>query len=112
MKPLSGNSRDAQDFGEVRRTPVHQLHITYGMTYVVADSALSSEANLQKLAQTPMKWITRVPATLSDAQAALAQVDPQAMAPLTEHDRSGELPSIYGGVQQRWLLIDSELRQT
>jgi transposase len=60
------------------------LHITYGMTYVVADRALSSEANRQKLAQTPRQWITRVPATVSDAQAALAQVDPQAMAPLTE----------------------------
>jgi transposase len=85
MKPLSGNSSDAQDFGEVIRTHVHQLHITYGMTYGVADRAIYSEANLQKRAQTPMKWSTRVPATLSDAQAALAQVDPQAMAPLTEH---------------------------
>jgi transposase len=112
MKPLSGNSSDAQDFGEVIRTHVHQLHITYGMTYVVADSAIYSAANLQKLAQTPMKWITRVPATLTDAQAALAHVDPQAMAPLTEHYRYGELPSSYGGVPQRWLLIYSELRQT
>jgi transposase len=32
MKPLSGNSSDAHDFGEVIRTHVHQLHITYGMT--------------------------------------------------------------------------------
>jgi transposase len=40
MKPLSGNSSDAQDFGEVIRAHVQQLHITYGMTYVVADRAL------------------------------------------------------------------------
>jgi transposase len=85
MKPRSGNSRAAQDFGEVIRTHVHQWHITYGMTYVVADRAISSEANLQKLAQTPLQWSTRVPAPWSDAQAALAPVDPQAMAPLTEH---------------------------
>ena len=32
MTPLSGNSRDAQDFGEVVRTPVHQVQTTYGMT--------------------------------------------------------------------------------
>jgi transposase len=112
MKPLSGNSSDAQDFGEVIHAHVHQLHITYGMTYVVADSALYREANLQKLAQTPMKWITRVPATLSDAQATLAHADPQSMASLTEHYRYCELPSLYGGVQQRWVLIYSELRQT
>jgi transposase len=59
-----------------------------------------------------MTWITRVPATLSDAQATLAHADPQAMASLTEHYRYCELPSIYGGVPQRWVLIYSELRQT
>jgi len=111
MKPLSGNSSDAQDFGEVVRAHVQQLHITYGLTCLVADSALYSEANLQKLAQTPMKWITRVPATLRDAQAALAHADPQAMASLTEGYRYHELPSRYGGVPQRWVLIYSEPRQ-
>ena len=68
-----------------------------GLTYIVADSALYSEANLQKLAQTAMKWITRVPATLSEAQAALAQVDPQALASLQEGYRYHELTSTYGG---------------
>jgi transposase len=112
MKPLSGHSRDAQDVGEVIRTHVHQWPITYGMTSVVANSASYREANLQKLAQTPMKWTTRAPATFSDAQAALAHVDPQAMAPLTAHYRYGEVPAMYGGVQQRWVLISSELRRT
>src|SRR5246127_5699942 len=46
MQPLSGNSSDAQDFGEVVRTHLQQLHTTYGLTYLVADSALYSEANL------------------------------------------------------------------
>jgi transposase len=50
----------------------------------VADSALYNEANLGKLAQPQMQWITRVPATLSDAQAALAHADPQTMAWLQE----------------------------
>jgi transposase len=111
MTPLSGNSRDVQDFGEVVRAHVQQLHITYGLTYLVADSALYSEANLQKLAQTPMKWITRVPATLRDAQAALAQADPQTMASLQADDRYLALTSSYGGVPQRWVLIYSAPRQ-
>ena len=55
LQPLSGNSRDAQDFGEAVRTPMKPLHTTYGMTYWVADGALYSAANLQKLAQTPMQ---------------------------------------------------------
>ena len=58
-----------------------QLH-TCHPTYLVADSALYSAENLQKLAETSLKWITRVPATLHEAQAVLAQTNPQTMAPL------------------------------
>jgi transposase len=90
---------------------VQQLHTTYCLTYLVADRALYREANLEKLAQTQMKWITRVPATLHEAQAALAQADPQAMVSLTEGYRAHELTSTYGGVEQRWVLIYSEARQ-
>jgi transposase len=56
------------------------------MTYLVADSAFYSEANLQKLAQTHMKWITRGPATVNAAQTVLAQADPQALASLSRVD--------------------------
>jgi transposase len=111
MKPLSGNSSDAYDFGEAVRTHLQQLQTTYGLTYLVADSALYSEANLQKLAQTHMKWITRVPATVSAAQALLAQADHQRLASLTAGYRYHELPSSYGGIEQRWVLIYSERRQ-
>jgi transposase len=111
MKPLSGNRSDAQEFGHVVRTHIAQLQTTYGLTYLVADSALYSEDNLQKLAETRLKWITRVPATVSEAQAALARVDPQGMAPLTEGYRYHVLPSTYGGVEQRWVLIHSAHRQ-
>jgi hypothetical protein len=48
----------------------------------VADSALSTADHLQTLAETQSKGITRVPATLRAAQAALAQADPQPMTPL------------------------------
>ena len=77
----------------------------------MADSALDREANLDMLAQTALKWITRVPATVRDAQVALAQADPSVMAPLQEGYRDHELTSSYGGVEQRWLLISSEARQ-
>ena len=77
---------------------------------MVADSALSTADNLQKLAETQSKWITRVPATVSDAQAALVQADPQTMAPLIAGYRYQDLPSTYGGVVQRWMLVYSEHR--
>jgi transposase len=111
MQPLSGNSHDGTVFGQVVSDHIAQLHTTYGAPYLVADSALYSADNLQKLAETRLKWITRVPATLREAQAVLAQADPQTMAPLTEGYRYRVVPSSYGGVAQRWMLIHSEPRQ-
>src|SRR5262249_7655787 len=111
MKPLSGNSSDAHDFGQVITDHIAQLQLTYGMTFLVADSALYSAENLQKLADTNLKWITRVPATLHEAQAVLAQADPQTMPPLTEGYRYHVVRSSYGGIEQRWVLIYSEQRQ-
>lgn len=111
MKPLNGNSSDAHDFGQVLTDHIAQLQLTYGMTFLVADSALYSAENLQKLADTNLKWITRVPATLREAQTILAQADPQTMAPLTEGYRYRVVPSSYGGIEQRWVLIHSEPRQ-
>jgi transposase len=111
MKPLSGNSSDATDFGAVISAHIDQLHTTYGATYLVADSALYSADNLQKLAGTPMKWISRVPATVSEAQAVCAQAAPTTMVPRLEDYRYQTLSSTYGGVEQRWLLVYSEQRR-
>jgi transposase len=111
MKPLSGNSSDGKEFGSIVHEHIAQLQTTYGTTYLVADSALYSDDNLQKLAETHIKWITRVPATLSEAQAALAHANPHTMMPLSEGYRYQLVHSTYGGVAQRWALIYSELRQ-
>jgi transposase len=111
MKPLSGNTSDASDFGHVITEHIAQLHTPYGTTYLVADSALYSEENLQKLAQTGSAWITRVPATLTAAHTALAQATPETMMPLMEGYRYRVLASTYGGVAQRWVLIYSEHRR-
>src|SRR5437870_3033868 len=111
MQPLSGNSHDGKAFGQVVSDHIAQLHPTANPNYLVADSALYNAENLQKLAETSLKWITRVPATLHEAQAVLAQADPQTMTPLTEGYRYHVVPSSYGGVEQRWVLIHSEPRQ-
>ena len=107
MQPFSGNSHDGKAFGQVVSAHIAQLHTPANPAYLVADSALYSAENLQNLAETRLKWITRVPATLHEAQAVLAQADPQTMAPLTEGYRYHVVPSSYGGVAQRWVLIYS-----
>jgi transposase len=111
MHPLSGNTSDASDFRHVVTEPMAQLHATYGTASLVADSALYNEGNLQQLTQTRSKWITRVPATVSEAQAALADADPTTMIPLMEGYRAQVRPSTYGGVAPRWALIYSAHRR-
>lgn len=111
MPPLSGNSRDVTAFGPVIKEYSAPLQTTDGTTYLVADRALSREDTLQKLAETQVQGMTRVPATLSAAQTALAQANPPTMAPLTAGYRDQVLPATDGGVQQRWVLIASEHRQ-
>jgi transposase len=69
------------------------------------------QPNLQKLAQTPMRWITRVPVTLNAAKTVLAQTGPQALVSLKAGYHYHELTSLYGGIEPRWVLIFSEARQ-
>jgi transposase len=110
MQPLSGHTSAGKTCGHVVKEYVTQLQTTSGTTYLVADSALYNADNLQQLAETTVKWMTRVPATLGEAQAALAQAAPSPMPLLTEGYRDQVLHSTYGGVAQRWLLLASEHR--
>jgi transposase len=82
LQPLSGNSHDGKVFGQVVSDHMAQLPTTDSPTYLVADSALYNAENLQKLAKTSLTWITRVPATLTEAQEVWAQAQPETMAAL------------------------------
>jgi transposase len=110
MQPLSGHTSDAIDFRHVVTKHMASRQTTDGTAYLVADSTLYSEENLQKLAYTGSSWIPRVSATFTEAQTALAQATPETMRPLMEGYRYGVLASTYGGVAQRWVLIYSEHR--
>jgi len=84
LKPRSGHPSDARDCGQVVSQHLQPLHLTSGTTYLVADSALYSEEQLQQLAHTKSTGSPRVPATLAAAQAALADAHPATMEPLLE----------------------------
>jgi transposase len=110
MKPLSGKSSDGRNFGQVVSAHMARVHTTYGTPSLVADGALYRVDHRQKLSETQMQWITRVPATWREAQAALAQAEPQTMAPVPEGYRDQAFTSTYGEVAPRWMLISSEAR--
>jgi transposase len=75
---------------------------------MVADSALYRDNNLKLLGN--LKWLSRTPLTIKQAK--------QLRSQLMESDfresqipgyRWSEHPSNYGGIEQRWLVVESEI---
>ena len=111
MQPLSGNASDQGSFPALIQAHLAQLQQVHGFEFVVADAAIYSASALQDIASAGVKFITRVPETVKQAQAVLAASDPaefDALEPLVEGYRSRTHVSDYGGVRQRWLILHSE----
>jgi len=111
MKPLSGNSSDQGDFPKLIESHLERLQLTHGVDYVVADCALYSADHIKALQDRGTRFITRVPETIKEAQRVLSETDFDAMEPLVEEYRYGEVDSEYGSVAQRWLVIHSRAAQ-
>ena len=93
LVPLLARYRQGLELGEV----------------VVLDGASYSQENLGALQG--FSWVMRVPATLKEARALLREELPQeAWRPLLPGYRGLEVESEYGGVRQRWLLVESQER--
>ncbi|QBQ54443.1 IS1634 family transposase [Nitrosococcus wardiae] len=107
MQVLDGNQNDTQTLCRSVNTPIEQL-CTVGIGTLVKDSAGYSAPALQAHEHARLKWVMRVPATLTEVKKRLEEVDPQALSPLVEGYRYAALSSEYAGVPQRWLLIHSE----
>jgi len=113
MKPLSGNVNDSGSFPELIDRHVDHLQNAHGFDYVVADSALYSSDHVEKLTESGVKFVTRVPETIGEAKTRIQEAEIESMEPLTgdsltEGYRAEECRSEYGGVEQRWLVVYSE----
>ena len=76
----------------------------------VADTALYSADNLQQLGT--LRWISRVPLPLTQANELIENIDERAFRPSQlEGRRLAEVCCLYGGVKQRWLVVESTQRQ-
>ncbi len=110
-QPLSGHRRAGQDVGPVVTAPIQPRQTTHGTTDLVADSALYRAETLQQLGDPGSRWITRVPAPVTEAQEALAQAPPHPLAPLVADDRAQGLAATDGGVPPRGILDSSAHRR-
>lgn len=76
----------------------------------VADSALYTAENLTAMAG--MKWITRVPLSIKEAKNKLENIeDKDWKQSQIKGYKIAETSSEYGGIKQRWLVIESEARK-
>lgn len=76
----------------------------------VADAALYSEDNLQQLSG--LRWLTRVPLTINTASELVNHLPDSALAPTElEGYRIASVCCEYGGVQQRWFVVESRERK-
>jgi transposase len=74
----------------------------------VADAALYSEENLK--AMTGLKWLTRVPLSIKAASELVESTEPLQPSKLLGYSTAESL-SEYGGVSQRWMLVESDARR-
>ncbi len=106
MKPLNGNSSDKNDFRQLIKENIEQLKNNYDVQYIVADSAMYTEENLNSM--NDIKWISIVPEMIKESKKLIEDNDIESMISIDEYYKYRSVKSNYGGITQRWLLIHSE----
>jgi len=106
LRAADGNEADSSVFAQILCEFKNQFE-SEGL--MVADSVLYRDDNLKLLGN--LKWLSRTPLTIKQAK--------QLISPLTDSGfvesqipgyRWSEHRSHYGGIEQRWLVVESEIR--
>jgi len=104
MQPLSGNNSDTVSFRDTISAHIDQLRSDFRVEYVIADSALYVAETLKEM--TDVRWISRVPETLSLAR---EMVHASAADLMSTPDQAAlrSLGTVYADVRQRWVVVYS-----
>ena len=108
MQAASGNTQDSANFQGIIKSFIHSLKSAHSSQYLIGDAALYTQNSLTALQAQGRHFITRVPATNSQAKSVLAQTADYDFTPLNDGYRGVWLDSDYAGVAQKWLLLQSE----
>jgi transposase len=78
----------------------------------VIDAAFYHEPSVQRVGS--LRWLSRVPLTLSDAQSLIHQntAELEAVQCSLKDYKLWEIWSTYAGIEQRWILVESQTRKT
>ena len=108
VKAHSGNSSDKKTILQAIKKVKEGLDLSDD-AYFVADSAIYSQKNLNHLGQ-GITWITRVPATINEAKA-LLDADIEMESCQDKRYSYHITTSSYGGIEQRWVVFQSQPMQ-
>ncbi len=103
----SGNDNDKAKFAQLLSNFKNQVDFD---SIFVADSALYSAENLLKIEH--LKWITRVPLSIKAAQFYVRETpDSEFIETALEGYKAVEKEINYGGIKQKWIIVESETRK-
>lgn len=103
----SGNESDKAVFGKILVEYSKQIDFE---SIMVADSALYSDKNLNLMSN--LKWISRVPISIKKAKKLVKTFLSRELKETEEKGYSYQEELVtYGGIEQRWILIESEERK-
>lgn len=108
LQVASGNQSDTQAFAGVMSDFATQWNSD---ALFVIDAAFYSDPNLQQVSS--LSWLSRVPQTLKASKTLIEQPTDELSAvdcDLKDY-QMWEVPQTYGGIEQRWILIESQTRK-
>lgn len=107
LRVADGNESDKAVFAQILCDFKNQLNLD---TLMVADSALYTAPNLAQMVY--LKWLCRVPLTVKQAKELVSHLTEKDFVPSQiKGYRWSQLKSKYGGIEQRWLVVESEARR-
>ena len=107
LRVADGNEQDKAVFGQIAKEYKSMVDFE---TMIVSDSALYTENNLQLMSSS--LWLSRVPLSLKQAKELVNSVSEKDLKKSTIEGYSWlEVESHYGGIKQRWLLVESQKRK-
>ncbi|MBD2181897.1 IS1634 family transposase [Planktothrix sp. FACHB-1355] len=107
LKLASGNQADSSCFGQIAVDYRNQIEVD---SLIVADCALYTESNLKLMLD--LRWLCRVPLSIKTAQSLISTLpESELIASNLEGYRFVEKTVTYAGIEQRWLVVESESRK-
>jgi transposase len=107
LRVADGNEQDKSVFGKIAKEYKSRIDFE---TMIVGDSALYTENNLQLMSE--IFWLSRVPLSIKAAQDLVNEIPSKDLIKSSLEGYSWkEIVLEYGGIKQRWLLVESEKRK-